>query len=260
VVVSFTVNTIVSLQAGDLVASVLSAPIVEEAMKGLGILYAVRRKEIDGLMDGIVYAGWIAIGFAVVEDFLYLSTAEESGEIWQVFFVRVILTPFAHPLFTFWLGLAIGLAVSRNRKVLPYALWGYVLAVLTHMMWNGSLSLAGMGGGAVLLLAILLFLSLFGAVALTVAIIRTRTSRAFIASIPWLAQRYGVSETEVAVFSDWRGMLRFRRRLSKADRKRFDAIHVALARLMLLHQRPGPVDLVRERILADQLQDARHGV
>ena len=78
-VVSGIVNGMVEVAAGVTVAAVVSAPIIEEAAKGLGIWYALRRRELDGVMDGVVYAGWTALGFAVVEDFLYFADASATG-------------------------------------------------------------------------------------------------------------------------------------------------------------------------------------
>lgn len=75
---------------------------------------ALRRREVDGVTDGIVYAGWVALGFAVVEDMTYFSLTSIEGDLLPVFVVRAILTPFAHPLFTFWIGLALGRAVHLD--------------------------------------------------------------------------------------------------------------------------------------------------
>lgn len=35
----------------------ISAPVIEEIMKAIGIWHAVRRKELDGVMDGGIYVG-----------------------------------------------------------------------------------------------------------------------------------------------------------------------------------------------------------
>ena len=58
-------------------SSLLSAPPVEEALKGLGILVILlfRRREFDGVLDGIVYAGLVGAGFAFSENILYLGRA-----------------------------------------------------------------------------------------------------------------------------------------------------------------------------------------
>jgi hypothetical protein len=67
-----------------------------------------------------------------------------------VFVVRGIFSPFAHPLFTAFIGVGVGYAVvsrSATRWLAP--LVGYALAVAAHAAWNGS---AFFGGGQFFLL------------------------------------------------------------------------------------------------------------
>lgn len=137
------------------------APVVEEACKGAFLLMLLwwRRDELDGVLDGIVYAGMLGIGFAFTENILYLAAAYDgtgpegvlgpggTTALTQTFVVRCLVSPFAHPLFTAFLGVAAGIAVnSRSRSartLLP--LLGYVGAVLTHALWNSS-TVFGYGG------------------------------------------------------------------------------------------------------------------
>lgn len=153
----------------DLTAStVLTAPLTEEASKGLFILLLLwfRRHELDGVLDGIVYAGMVGIGFAFMENILYLMQAyvgQDSGtggieSALVLFFVRCVFSPFAHPFFTAFFGVGIGLAVSsRSRAVRVLApLVGYTLAVATHSLWNASLVLQD-GTYALLTYVFLLF-------------------------------------------------------------------------------------------------------
>jgi protease PrsW len=142
-------------------AAAIVAPITEEAAKGLFVLLLLwaRRHEIDGVLDGLVYAGLVGVGFAFTENILYLGAAfmgEEGmgeggiGSALGVFVVRGIFSPFAHPLFTAFIGLGVGYAVVRRgtaRWAAPLA--GYLLAVLAHAAWNGS---AFFGGGQYFLL------------------------------------------------------------------------------------------------------------
>ena len=137
----------------DVVSATLVAPVTEEALKGLFILLLLffRRHELDGVLDGIVYAGMVGIGFAFSENILYLSAAYMGGEDLPgglgtavgLFIVRCIFGPFAHPFFTAFTGIGIGIAVgSRRRSVRVLApLGGYLLAVGAHAAWNGSLML-----------------------------------------------------------------------------------------------------------------------
>ncbi len=123
--------------------AVLVAPVVEEAFKGAAVvvILMLRRREFDGVIDGIVYAGMSGIGFAFVENVLYLGRAmaeSGSGSTVFVFVLRCIVSPFAHPLFTAATGIGIGLAVrSRSPAVKLFApLLGYATAVVLHGIWN----------------------------------------------------------------------------------------------------------------------------
>jgi RsiW-degrading membrane proteinase PrsW (M82 family) len=132
--------------------AVYLAPITEETLKGLGILaiYLFRRREFDGIIDGIVYAGLIGAGFAFSENILYLGqayTVYGDEGLTSTFIVRCLMGPFGHPLFTSMTGIGIGIAVStRDPAVRVLAvLGGWVCAVVLHGLWNLS-ALAGMDG------------------------------------------------------------------------------------------------------------------
>jgi len=257
VLVSGSVNTAVAAVYGVDTAAITSAPLIEEATKGLGIYWMVRRGHVDSVLDGVIYAGWVAIGFAVVEDIQYFAGAEAADELLSVFIVRGIVTPFAHPLFTFWIGLAAGLAVERDRPVGAAMLGGYIVAVLTHAAWNFSLSLSESSGGTtVILVAAVGFVLLFCTVAGILIHLRQRERRQFLAVAPMLVQRYGLTPAELEIFSDWGRMLSVRRSLPRARRRMFDDVHAALARLAVLHARP-TMNRADEARLVKLLYDAR---
>ena len=137
------------------------APLTEEAAKGLFILLLLwfRRHELDGILDGIVYAGMVGIGFAFTEDILYLSAADlgsdgQSGGVGgaiMLFVIRGVFSPFAHPLFTACTGIGIGIAVGSRKPAVRFfaPLTGFLFAVGAHAAWNGSIFLGG-GEGFVL--------------------------------------------------------------------------------------------------------------
>lgn len=132
--------------------AVYVAPVVEETLKGLGIvlIYVFRKREFDGIIDGVVYAGLIGAGFAFTENILYLGQAYTSGgpdALSATFVVRGLMGPFGHPLFTACIGIGLGIAVvSRHRGVrLGAILAGWVAAILLHGIWNLS-ALAGNNG------------------------------------------------------------------------------------------------------------------
>jgi RsiW-degrading membrane proteinase PrsW (M82 family) len=131
--------------------AVLVAPLVEEALKCLGVLmvFWFARREFNGVVDGMVYAGITAAGFAFTENILYLgSNYAEFGApgLLGVFILRCLMSPFAHPMFTVCFGLALGLASYRRgpvRYLLPAA--GFAAAVFLHGLWNFAAVTAGSG-------------------------------------------------------------------------------------------------------------------
>ena len=139
--------------------SVLVAPVTEEAAKGLFIvlLLLYRRAELDGILDGIVYAGMVGIGFAFMENILYLTQAYvgadgRTGGIEDavgLFVLRGIGAPFAHPFFTAFTGIGVGIAVtSRARWTRTWApVVGLAFAIGAHASWNAALLIDG-GRGA----------------------------------------------------------------------------------------------------------------
>ena len=124
-------------------------------MKGLavGAVFLMFRKEFDSILDGIVYGAITALGFAAIENVLYIyrNGYQEGGweGFWVLVVVRVILVGWMHPFFTAFTG--IGFAVARlNKNTLVKILAvpaGYVVAVLTHSFHNTFGSLVGGGGG-----------------------------------------------------------------------------------------------------------------
>lgn len=161
----------------DEASMTIVAPVSEEATKGLFLLLLLiwRRQEFDGVLDGIVYAGVVGIGFAFTENILYLSAAYNGTDggapgglpgLGVLFVMRCIASPFAHPLFTAFIGIGLGLAVSSRSTVVRILgpVVGYALAVGLHAAWNGSTLLADGAGffGVYLVVMIPMFLLVVG--------------------------------------------------------------------------------------------------
>lgn len=127
------------------------APITEEVTKGafLVLLLWWRRHELDGVLDGIVYAGMVGIGFAFTENILYLAAAYDGTDgtgpggteaLTAVFVLRCLVSPFAHPFFTIFTGIGVGLAISSRHGLVRLAapLAGLAIAAWLHGTWNAS--------------------------------------------------------------------------------------------------------------------------
>ena len=127
----------------------LVAPVVEESLKGIAVLIVmlVFSRHFDSMMDGIVYAGITALGFAATENIYYIYNygylvSGLKGLLYLVF-VRDIVVGWQHPFFTAFTG--IGISISRLtqqitiRIVAP--LLGWTSAVLIHSLHNTLSSL-----------------------------------------------------------------------------------------------------------------------
>jgi len=130
--------------ASQLTVSTLVAPAVEETLKGAAVLivYLIFRSEFDSPLDGIIYGGVTALGFAATENIWYIHKLGflESG--WQglldLTLIRVVLVGWQHPFYTAFVGL--GFAFARRSK---HTFWkwtspiiGWSTAVFFHLLHN----------------------------------------------------------------------------------------------------------------------------
>ncbi|MEO5860817.1 MAG: PrsW family glutamic-type intramembrane protease [Pyrinomonadaceae bacterium] len=140
-------------ELGSIITAVISAPLFEESSKGFGLLILLifLRRYFDDILDGIVYAGVIALGFATVENVLYYGTGlnqayKEFGlsseAFWSfmlLFTLRGILSPFAHVTFTAMTGIGCGISRESHNWFVRIAMpmLGWTVAMILHGLWNG---------------------------------------------------------------------------------------------------------------------------
>ncbi len=188
------INTVVAIvvtgshgkEAGELVSAAVSAPIAEESFKGMaifGFFYFLRR-EFDGVVDGIIYAIFCALGFAAIENVSYYARAAIQGKnvLAGTFVLRGIFTPWLHPLFTSMTGIGFGLSrESTNKYVRALApVGGFAIGVSLHAMWNFLPTALGEEMGAMFiiwLLVWLLFVAAFFAIIIALVVRKGRTIR-----------------------------------------------------------------------------------
>jgi RsiW-degrading membrane proteinase PrsW (M82 family) len=158
---AFIINTVFGIgiyaitgsgDVADQATASLIAPFVEEGLKGLAVLivFLFFRQEFDSILDGIIYAGITALGFAATENVLYIyghGYLDGGGwnGLWQLVLIRDLVVAWQHPFFTAFTG--IGLAVARlNKNTLVKVIavpLGYAFAVFAHAFHNSFSSLIG---------------------------------------------------------------------------------------------------------------------
>jgi RsiW-degrading membrane proteinase PrsW (M82 family) len=142
---------VMSASDAQALTACVCAPFVEEFWKGLGVfgVFFFLRREFDGVVDGVIYATFTALGFAAIENVTYYATAEltkHGSMLAGTFLIRGVLAPWGHPLYTSMTGLGFGLSRETTK---PWLRWGapflgYLAAVFLHSLWNSAAELSGM--------------------------------------------------------------------------------------------------------------------
>ncbi|PPI17817.1 PrsW family intramembrane metalloprotease [Rathayibacter sp. AY1D2] len=247
----------------DFVGAVIQAPLVEETAKGIGVLLVllIWRRTFDGPVDGIVYAAVVASGFAFVENILYFGSALVEGGLGSLavtFFLRGVLSPFAHVLFTACTGAALGFASNRPAVArLPIALLGLALAAFLHALWNGSSFLVSDWFGFYGVVQV----PLFAVAVVVVVLLRRQERRVTLQRLDDYAVAGWLSPAEVRMIGTAEGRRTAARwaRSTGGDRPRAmrdflrSATRLAHHRQHLLLGRGGRTGAVDEQVLLDEL-------
>ena len=132
-----------SEKAADVAGTTLFAPLTEESLKGLAVLgvFLLLRREFDSLLDGLVYAVVVALGFAATEDVLYLYGAAEEGGIpnmMSLFVLRIVMGIWDHPFYTSFIGIGLALARLSRSSLVAFAapVAGWAAACFFHALHN----------------------------------------------------------------------------------------------------------------------------
>ncbi|HKJ17188.1 MAG TPA: PrsW family glutamic-type intramembrane protease [Xanthomonadales bacterium] len=112
-----------------------AAPVVEEALKALVIIYLFRTHRIGFLVDAAIMGFAVGAGFALVENFFYLQAG--AGSNMGVWIVRGFGTAIMHGGVAAIFGILSQTLTERSMKVNPlYYLPGLLVASVLHSIFN----------------------------------------------------------------------------------------------------------------------------
>jgi len=167
------------------------APIIEETLKGLILIYLVRQVNFKYFVDGAIYGFAAGIGFAIFENFEYVLGHPSTALLLAI--SRVLSTNLIHATGSALIGISIGLArfdKSLLRRTL-YLLGGLGLAYAAHSGFNNMVN-----DGAALLFA-------FAAGFAGAGIIAFAVKRGLKEEAGWIKEKLGmddgVTKNEAAV-------------------------------------------------------------
>lgn len=136
-------------QALDLIRRFI-APIVEETIKALFLVYLIFQPTFRYPVDGAVYGFCIGIGFAVVENIFYVNNSPNVSLSLAI--TRSLSTALMHGTATALVGLGLGRLRRTKNRFPVFAVVGIAAAYAAHIVYNNIVN--SVDGVVLLLLAI----------------------------------------------------------------------------------------------------------
>lgn len=125
--------------------AVVSAPVVEEITKALGLLLLMllARRYFNGPLDGLIYGSLLGGGFAFTENILYYSRQLEAlgvNEMLGLVVQRGFFGLFGHALYTSATGIIVGFVVRKWGTAMGFVVFlpALIPGMLLHAGWNLS--------------------------------------------------------------------------------------------------------------------------
>jgi RsiW-degrading membrane proteinase PrsW (M82 family) len=116
---------------------------VEETVKWLAVrIYAYRSSRFDAVIDGAVYGAVAGLGFATIENALYITDAVGTPVIGNVLGAGGGVTPLraiagpGHVIYSAFAGYYLGLAKFNRDRAGPIVIKGLLIATLIHATYN----------------------------------------------------------------------------------------------------------------------------
>ncbi len=139
-VVVILVHEILDLSGVDIETNVflrafVSAAVIEECSKFF-FFYKLfwNNPNFDERFDGIVYAVYVSLGFAFVENVLYIY--QDVGQAVSIARARAFFAVPAHTLFAIAMGYGAGIARFSRKRASLYLVSGLIWAILLHGIYD----------------------------------------------------------------------------------------------------------------------------
>jgi RsiW-degrading membrane proteinase PrsW (M82 family) len=116
-----------------------AAPVAEEILKALILIYLVRRSNFTYFVDGAIYGFAAGIGFAVIENWSYVASYGEAGL--GVAIGRVLSTNLVHGTASALVGITLGSSrFQKFRGRIALLLLGWAVGMTLHIGFNNLVS------------------------------------------------------------------------------------------------------------------------
>lgn len=109
---------------------------IEELAKLLGFLlcWPIIRKQVSEINDSIIYMACVALGFSLIENYMYSNNFESES----LLFMRLFISTPMHITFSVFMGYSF-YKIVREKRSKQILLIAYLWAVILHGAFNGFL-------------------------------------------------------------------------------------------------------------------------
>ena len=115
----------------------LEAGIPEEFCKWVLFMLVIwRNKNFNEFFDGIVYAAFISLGFACIENIMYVFGADDFGTALHTGVIRALLSVPGHFLFAVIMGYFLGMAKFKPDQRGKYLMLSLLCPMLAHGLFD----------------------------------------------------------------------------------------------------------------------------
>lgn len=175
------------------------------------------------MLDAIVYAGLIGVGFSFIENSLYFgrplmevvqSGGSDAGAVAALgvtLFMRIAMVPFFHSLMVALLAVGVGIAANRRgpaARVLPVIL-GLPAAIMLHGIWDWA-GLASSDQYLIFKVYVAVMVPVFLAMFVVVLVLRRRQGRLAAEGMAILVRCGDIAPEEAAPLASLRARRRWR--------------------------------------------------
>jgi RsiW-degrading membrane proteinase PrsW (M82 family) len=152
---------ILEAATGSILAAILIAPACEELAKYWVVKKSVYgSREFNEPVDGIIYAAAAGLGFATLENILYVFSAYDESLLLAIEtgVLRGLLSVPGHVLFSAMWGVALGMAKFMPGDSGKMLIWkGIFFSMLAHALFNYLILQSVLGMGLLVLVVIPVF-------------------------------------------------------------------------------------------------------
>ncbi|RDY26069.1 protease PrsW [Romboutsia weinsteinii] len=124
--------------------SFIVAGLTEEGLKAIALIpNLLREKNFNEKLDGIIYSAYLSLGFATIENIIYILF-EKSSQAFQVGLIRAVISVPTHMMFAIAMGYYVSKYKYENNKnkKREYMVMALLVPILSHGAFDFILMVA----------------------------------------------------------------------------------------------------------------------